>query len=302
MKMFISWSGNRSYALAEALYEWLPSMIQALTPWISSDIQKGSRWSAEVEAGLRESRFGLICLTKDNLESPWLLFEAGAISNAIEKTYVCPYLLDVEYDDLPGPLKQFQVTKAEKGETRRLIHSINRALGPNTLSERTIDRTFDQLWPTLERSIKDIPSHPNKKTSNQVILNDAKTMQLTRMHQASIAFRISTVIDNTLHLVETDIHAFDSDDFHKAIYGAILEGRDLCVGFENQKIGDLTAFFEKNFPEVELRTITLGIESILLNPHIKPIAKRTMLFRKIRAIEEEVFARSRVAMGEASEI
>lgn len=299
MKVFISWSGERSHALAEAFSNWLPSVIQPVVPWISSEMQKGSRWSAELEAGLAESQVGLICLTRNNLDSPWLLFEAGAISKAVEKAYVCPYLLDIEPEELPSPLRQFQATKAEKRETRRLVHSINRALGEQALSERTIDTTFDQMWPVLEESINGIPAHPRKKVSGQVILDDTRTMQLTRMHQASIAFRISTVIDNTLYLLATDNNAFDSDDFFTAIYGAILEGRDLCVGFENPKIGQLTDFFEKNFSADELRKITLEIETILLNRGIKPIAKRTMLFRKIRHIEEGIFLRIRQSLGEA---
>ena len=301
MNVFISWSGKRSHALAAALHSWLPSVIQAITPWISSEIPKGSRWSAEVEAGLKESQVGLICMTKDNLSSPWLLFEAGAISKTIERSYVCPYLLDVEPGELPAPLKQFQTTKANKDETRSLIHSINRALGERAISERNIDKTFDHMWPMLEKLISEIPIHPSQKKLGQVILDNSKTKQLTRMHQASIAFRVSTVIDDTLLLLETDVNAFDSDDFYQSIYAAILEGRDLCVGFENPKIGELTTFFEGSFQADELRNITRGIEAILLNRNIKPIARRTMLFRKIWAIEEDIFTRLRRALGEASE-
>jgi hypothetical protein len=48
MKVFISWSGAQSKAAAHALKEWLPDVIQNLSPWMSDlDIAAGRRWSPE---------------------------------------------------------------------------------------------------------------------------------------------------------------------------------------------------------------------------------------------------------------
>src|SRR5688572_12185283 len=77
MKIFLSWSGERSRAVATALREWLPVMVPAAKPWVShSDIDAGHRWSPEIATALEASDFGIICLTKENLSAPWILFES----------------------------------------------------------------------------------------------------------------------------------------------------------------------------------------------------------------------------------
>ena len=86
MKVFISWSGERSRSIAEALREWLPDVIQAVKPWLSAeDIDKGARWSSDLAHELEDAHVGVICLTPENLEEPWIHFEAGALSKTTRK-------------------------------------------------------------------------------------------------------------------------------------------------------------------------------------------------------------------------
>lgn len=176
MKVFISWSGERSRRIAEILHEWLPNVIQAVVPWMSaSDIDVGARWSADIAKQLEETRFGIICLTSKNLEAPWILFEAGALSKTLEKTYVCPYLFEVEHTELTGPLVQFQAARAQMEDTRRLVHAINRALGEEGLAENMINKAFDVWWPELEKKLKSIQpdkDEPIRKRKDREILEE----------------------------------------------------------------------------------------------------------------------------------
>lgn len=168
MKIFISWSGEKSRAIAEALREWLPNVIQIIEPWMSAeDVEKGTRWSSDIASQLESTRLGVICLTSENLESPWILFEAGALSKTIEKTFVCPYLFDIDSSDLnpKNPLVQFQDTKADKADTKRLLGTINKALGDKSLSNDRINSAFEVWWPHLEEKLRSIrSSNPSRTT------------------------------------------------------------------------------------------------------------------------------------------
>lgn len=105
MKVFISWSGNISWKVAVIFRDWLPSVIQSVEPYVSSeDIDKGARWSTDIAKELEDSTFGILCVTKENLEAPWLSFEAGALSKTMEKSFVTPFLFDIKRSEVQGLL------------------------------------------------------------------------------------------------------------------------------------------------------------------------------------------------------
>ncbi|HXM36151.1 MAG TPA: hypothetical protein VN920_13245, partial [Pyrinomonadaceae bacterium] len=165
MKVFISWSGNRSLAMAQALRDWLPNVIQAVDPWMSDrDAAKGILWEKKIEEELK-TRFGIFCLTTENLDSRWLNFEAGAIASGADKAYVWTYILDFEPEELRGPLSQFNHTRAEKEDTRKLILTINRAL-ENRLDEGRLNQAFDHFWPDLAEQLnRPVPTQENRPPS-----------------------------------------------------------------------------------------------------------------------------------------
>jgi hypothetical protein len=65
MKVFISWSGTRSQALAQSLRDWLPLVLHFVEPWLSeADIAAGERWAQSVAKELETCNFGIICVTR----------------------------------------------------------------------------------------------------------------------------------------------------------------------------------------------------------------------------------------------
>ncbi len=161
MKVFISWSGEMSHKAALALEEWLPQVINAAKPFVSSeDIEKGQRWNSELEKELEQSDFGIVVLTPENINRPWLNFEAGALSKKLgqNKARVCPLLLNLNHSDLTDscPLKQFQATKVEKNDFLRLLKSVHNVIDEKSLTEQQLEKSFSKWWPDIENKLKEV--------------------------------------------------------------------------------------------------------------------------------------------------
>ena len=90
-------------------------------------IPAGTRWANEVAGELEASDFGIICVSRSNLDSPWLNFEAGALGKKLDHARVCPYLIDLEPTDIDGPLTQFQMVPVTIEGTSDLVRSLNAA-------------------------------------------------------------------------------------------------------------------------------------------------------------------------------
>lgn len=173
MKIFISWSGDRSKALAAALKDWLPTVLQYVQPWMSSsDINSGERWSNEIAKQLQETNFGILCVTKENLEAPWLLFEAGALAKSMLDGRVIPLRLDVEQSDITGPLQQFHSEKADGEGVKKLLTSLN-ASWTTPIADDVLLRVFDPMWAELQKKIEAIPeseiSQKKSRTQAEVL-------------------------------------------------------------------------------------------------------------------------------------
>src|SRR5690348_1592127 len=113
VRVFVSWSGPSAKAVADALRTWLPTILQSLDVFVSSkDIGKGARWRAEVDSQLALAHFGVVCLTPENIEAPWIHFESGALAKALESGSSEPplftYLIGLRPTDIKGPLAEFQ--------------------------------------------------------------------------------------------------------------------------------------------------------------------------------------------------
>lgn len=155
MRVFISWSGERSRAVGEVLRRWFPSVLQAVRPYFSpDDVAKESRWSTEIAKELEASRVGLLVDTAENQDAPWLLFEAGALAKSVDRSKVCPLLFGgMEPTDVKGPLVQFQASQFSKEEMKRVVKMVNGELAEAALSAEVLDNVFEMWWPKLDEQV-----------------------------------------------------------------------------------------------------------------------------------------------------
>lgn len=157
MKVFLSWSGERSKAVAELLNEWLCCVIQAARPWVSTrDLDRGSLWFSEINDQLKDTSVGIICLTQENRVRPWILFEAGALAKGLSTARVCTLLIDLEPKDVEDPLAQFNHTSPTEESMFNLVRTLNTALGVNGLDPRVLEQVFETYWPQFDKKFKDI--------------------------------------------------------------------------------------------------------------------------------------------------
>jgi hypothetical protein len=166
LKVFISWSGDESHDAAIALRDWLPSVIQAVDPFVSSeDIERGSRWFSEIGKELEAVNFGILCITPQNMEAPWILFEAGALSKSLGQSRVTPLLIGIRNADLKGPLSQFNTTSIEKSDVLKLVKTINNHLKENALPETKLEKAFEKWWPDLDKPLSGVNKRATENKS-----------------------------------------------------------------------------------------------------------------------------------------
>lgn len=171
--IFICWSGDRSRSLARALHTYLPRFIPGLLDgegpkslFISEDISKGSRWFDEVERELDRADAGLVCITREALQSGWIHFEAGALARAIRRKSrarsgaLYTYLLGVQPDELRGPLAEFQSTRFDREDTKKLCAAIVGSMGLEAPALEVWEKALEENWPRFEIDVKAIGPLP----------------------------------------------------------------------------------------------------------------------------------------------
>jgi hypothetical protein len=169
-------------------HQWIKCVIQATEPWLSSDaIESGSVWFSTINEELRDTSTGIICLTQENKNKPWILFEAGALAKGLSDSRVCTFLIDLQPHDLQDPLAQFNATLPNKAAIKKLVANINARVEPKPLSAAIFEQVFETYWPQFERDFNTIlaatmPEVEPEPRPKEDILNEIlnATRSLTR--------------------------------------------------------------------------------------------------------------------------
>ena len=174
-KIFLCWSKDRSKAIAQAWAKLLPEIVTG-KPILSIEFQKGREWSAILRKDLDEAKTGIVFLTPENLASPWLHFEAGALATAVGRRNgdVFTYIYGFDPGKLAGPLSAYQSTVAAKEDTWRLVRDLCAAME----CEPPPEEVYSKCWAKLEGALEEIPAPAiTELVPGFVGLFDRKTFQ-----------------------------------------------------------------------------------------------------------------------------
>lgn len=165
MKVFISWSTPRSMALGKAIKQLLRRTITQGDHWISDeDVGSGTFAEAEIVARLAESTFGFVCLTNENRDRPWPIFEAGALAREVATGggRLVPVTLDYGLSRLSGPLKGYQgLAATDKIKWQKVVHEMN-ALTDAPVSSDVLHEHFGAAYSQFEDAVDAIPKSRHK--------------------------------------------------------------------------------------------------------------------------------------------
>jgi hypothetical protein len=150
--VYLIWSGDFSRSIAYVLYQYLPKILPNVEFFYSPEgIKKGDAWNTVLCDKLKTANFGLACVTKSNIKSSWLCFEAGAILCNKNNASFSSFYVDITSEYLIGsPLLNFQSTEFNKNDFNNLIKSIVEKCDPKF----NYRNRFNDIWPELESQIK----------------------------------------------------------------------------------------------------------------------------------------------------
>lgn len=215
MKIFVSWSGKRSKAVAELISDWLKCVIQASQPWISTrDIDRGAIWFSEISDKLKDVTVGIVCLTQDNKEKPWILFETGALAKGLTTNRVCTFLIDLNPGDLKDPLAQFNHTLPDEASVWELTRTINDCLNDKSLDERILRQVFDTYWPKFDEKFREalgnnppsevIPPRTEQDILSEILANTRSLSHRIRKLESEVLIKSNDSFVNSINSIDFD--------------------------------------------------------------------------------------------------
>jgi TIR domain len=153
MKVFISWSKDESEVVGQAFASWLPTVIQECRdPFISTETTKGNEWFSTIIGALDTARVGIVFITPQNKDQPWLNFEAGALITKLESKRLCPVLVGLSKSNYQGPMTNYQMTEFDsRDDMLKLMTAINNACD-NPLPSAMLETSFSTHWQDLQET------------------------------------------------------------------------------------------------------------------------------------------------------
>jgi hypothetical protein len=253
VSVFISWSGQNSASrrVAELFKKYIPKIIQGTSCYVSTQTEAGQVWVDTLFTELQGRDVGLLCVTRDNYQKPWINFEAGALAKNYGKARVCPVLIDLKPSDVPPPLSAFQMKTLEKEDVFSIFEMLNQNRKSNPLDISELKDAFEVRWSDFDRELKEAiassgsagePSPRNQREILEEILETVRALSNGFSHTRSSAGDTGRAIQNLLAKARTN-PVWTAENLHSVLIEKFRERRPLISSYVENA---LPVFIEDN--------------------------------------------------------
>lgn len=157
MKVFVSWFEEKGRKVALVLSELLGNVLPFVEVGIAAqDIHNGSQWLSEVPGLLEKTEYAILILTAKDVDSPWVLLEAGYLLRAVDVGNIQVVMVDLAASDLSAPMGELNAISINKEDILKLTHSVNKRSqesGSQGVEEIELETFFDIHWPKCESDL-----------------------------------------------------------------------------------------------------------------------------------------------------
>lgn len=287
-KILISWSGENSKAIARELKNTLENNIfekTGLECFVSDlDIRSGEDWWKRIHAEVNKSSLGIVCITKENINAPWIYFEAGAI--IARGLTVIPLLINCDNGVLRDtPLSSNQSVNFYDLKTfNTMIRTINDSLSLVNLSNSNLEAIARKGYEKL-------------KTALKTTLDELKAMRVFNINY-TYPTEVRNISINTLY-ISAPMSSIQEDEYYRlrnyliSIKSKLQEigfTDIICPLFDNSDYnhfeGSTTAIINnfKNLKRVDSMLVICpnnGTSSVLVEiGYGLALCKKTVIFHK----------------------
>lgn len=158
MQVFVSWAGDQAKDVANDFTTWARRAFWGSHTkffFSENDIKPGSHWRNILRKALKDASVGVFFLTRESMNSDWVLFEGGAIGK-LKKAQIFCILIGVKKGEIPSPFRQYQVTTFEEKDFGRFVETLAKRAKSHggKISTPRLRQRFDSWWPNFYNTVQ----------------------------------------------------------------------------------------------------------------------------------------------------
>ena len=229
--IFLSWSKSLSLNLAKRTADLLVDVFETDSIfWISTEgIDQGADISRSIEDGLQKCNGAILFLTIDNINNPWINYEAGAIACKSGNSRIWPFAFNLRMSEFSySPIASKQAMGLNKEDVVRLLQSIYE------FEQKNIDIPKDKVDQNIALHLEKYLQDCEKIISSYTVHNLSSTLEDVK---PLICRQLSTeCVEGSSYLFK---RGFETHEFYSFVLSNAKQ-RLWVFGRKNKKLFDST--------------------------------------------------------------